>query len=107
VTGASNRRILENAEHLAGCDVPLLIRTPVIPTVNDTPAAISAIAEFIHNFPNLLYYELMPFHRLAEGKYRSLGLCYQAADLEPPSKETMQALADCARSKGVANVKVG
>ncbi|MBN1582395.1 MAG: glycyl-radical enzyme activating protein [Anaerolineae bacterium] len=107
VTGASNRRILENARRLAGCDVPLLIRTPVIPTVNDSTAAIAAIAEFIRDFPNLVYYELMPFHRLAEGKYRSLGLCYEASDLEPPSKETMQTLADCARDKGIASVKVG
>ena len=107
VTGASNRRILENARRLAQKDMPLLIRTPVIPTVNDSPAAIAAIAEFIRDFPNLLYYELMPFHRLAEGKYRSLGLSYQASDLEPPSKDAVQALAECARNGGVANVKVG
>jgi pyruvate formate lyase activating enzyme len=107
VTGASNRRILENAKRLAGCNIPLLIRTPVIPTVNDVPEAIAAIAGFICDFPNLVYYELMPFHRLAEGKYRSLGLSYQAGDLEPPSKETMQALAECARDEGVATVKIG
>jgi pyruvate formate lyase activating enzyme len=107
VTGVSNRRILENARRLAETDAPLIVRTPVIPTVNDTPYAICAVATFLRDFPNLLYYELMPFHRLAEGKYRSLDLPYRASGLVPPARETMEALAQRARDCGVPEVKVG
>lgn len=107
VTGVSNRRILENARRLAKTDAPLIVRTPVIPTVNDTPYAICAVATLLRDFPNLLYYELMPFHRLAEGKYRSLDLPYRASGLVPPARETMEALAQRARDCGVSEVKVG
>ena len=106
-TGVSNRRILANARRLSETGIPLIVRTPVVPTVNDNPEAIGAVAEFIKGFPNLLYYELMPFHHLAEGKYRSLGEEYRARDLRTPPKETMQALAQHAREVGVADTRVG
>jgi pyruvate formate lyase activating enzyme len=106
-TGAPNRRILQNALRLSEQDVPLLLRTPVVPGVNDTPAAIGEIAEFVRDLPNLLYYELMPFHRMAEGKYRSLGLTYRASGLEAPAREVMESLAQHARDLGVPEVKVG
>ena len=106
-TGVSNRRILRNARRLAETGIPLVVRTPVIPTVNDTPEAVCAIAQFASELDNLLYFELMPFHRLAEGKYRSLDIDYRARELEPPAGELMQALASRARDCGVVEVKVG
>ncbi len=106
-TGVSNALILENARRLAGSPVTLLVRTPVVPGVNDTPAAIGAVAAFISDFPNLLYYELMPFHRLAEGKYRSLGLDDRACHLQPPTAAGLQSLAQAAREAGVHAVKIG
>jgi pyruvate formate lyase activating enzyme len=106
-TGVSNRSILANAQRLAGTDRPLIVRTPVVPGVNDTVEEIGAIAEFIQGFPNLQYYELMPFHRLAEGKYRSLGLEYRAGAFQPPSREALQALAERARAAGVRDVRIG
>ena len=105
-TGVSNRLILANARRLAQSGVPLIVRTPVVPGVNDTPEAIRAVAEFIRGFPNLRYYELMPFHRMAGGKYRSLGLDYAAAGLLPPSAERLQALAEAARAAGLVDVRV-
>ncbi len=107
VTGVSNRRILENARRLAEVGVPLIVRTPVVPTVNDTPEAIGAIARFIRSFPNLLYYELLPFHRLAEGKYRSLGLPYRAGSLPSLTREHIQALVQHVRDLGLTHVKAG
>ena len=105
-TGVPNRLILQNARRLAGSGVPLIIRTPVVPGVNDTPEAIGAVAEFIRDFPNLRYYELMPFHRMAGGKYRSLGLDYAAAELAPPDAGHMQALAERARAAGLPDVRI-
>jgi pyruvate formate lyase activating enzyme len=106
-TGVSNRRILQNARHLGETGVPLIVRTPLIPTVNDTPEAIGAIAAFVRSLPNLLYYELMPFHRLAGSKFASLGLEYRAANLQSPERPQLEALAETARRCGVADVRVG
>jgi pyruvate formate lyase activating enzyme len=102
-TGASNHRILENARRLAGTTRPLLFRTPVVPTVNDSEAELRAIALFIQELIEARYtaagedaapitYELLKFHKLAGDKYRSLGVEYKAQDLEMLSQETMMAL---------------
>jgi len=106
VTGVTNRLILKNVERLAETGKPLIIRVPIIPTVNDTAEQIEAIAKFVQPFKNLVYLELLPFHRLGEGKYKALGLDYPASNLNPPSKEKMRKLAERAK-KFVPNARVG
>ena len=107
VTGASNEPILENARRAARTETPLLIRVPVVPTVNDTPEEMGAIACFVRELQELrplgpeIGMELLPFHRLAADKYRSLGLEYGAAGLEPPTQAQMDALASAAAAAGV------
>ena len=93
VTGVSNECILDNARRLAQTGKPLIIRVPVVPTVNDTPEDIGAIAKFVQSFPNLQYLELLPFHPLGEGKYHALGLNYHASKLRTPAKDKMKELA--------------
>lgn len=98
-TGVSNRQILENIRRLAETGQPLVLRVPVVPGVNNTPAEIGAIAEFVQTL-NLrrarsappLSLELLPFHRLAGEKYRSLGKDDAAAELTPPTAEQMASL---------------
>ena len=106
VTGASNRRVLANLRRIGTMGVALVVRTPVVPGVNDTPEAVAAIAGFVRGLPNLLYYELMGFHRLAGGKYQSLGLANPADALQAPSREAMEALAQQAREAGVREVRL-
>jgi pyruvate formate lyase activating enzyme len=107
-TGVSNRLILANIRRLAGTGKPIIFRVPIIPTINDTPAAIQAIAGFVrrlmadraHDEASLAL-EFLPFHRLAADKYTNLGMKYCAADLMPPTKETMAQLVASARAAGV------
>lgn len=106
VTGISNERILDNARQLAQTNKPLIIRVPVVPTVNDTPEEIGAIAQFVRSFPNLQYFELLPFHRLGESKYHALGLNYPASYLRTPTKDKMRELATKAEKFGI-EVRVG
>lgn len=100
-TGSSNENILKNAVRLSKTGKPLIIRVPVIPGVNDMADEIAAIAKFVQGFPNLWYLELLPFHRLGEGKYEALGLKYAASSLTAPTKEKMKELADAAGKFGV------
>ncbi|RPJ49916.1 MAG: radical SAM protein, partial [Chloroflexi bacterium] len=112
-TGVSNEQILANIRRLAGTGKPVIFRTPVIPGVNDTVAEIGAIARFIHELscipledgtlcPERFSLELLAFHKLAADKYKSLGLEYPAAHLEPPTKEHMANLASAASAHGIA-----
>jgi pyruvate formate lyase activating enzyme len=100
-TGVPNDRILENARRLGQLDVPLIVRTPVIPGVNDDEVEIAAIAAFAAKLPNLLYYELLPFHPMAQSKYDSLDMTYRAQGLRPPAKERMEALVESASQPGL------
>jgi pyruvate formate lyase activating enzyme len=103
-TGVSNRQILANAKRLVGTDKPVIFHTPVIPTVNDTPEAIASIAEFVQDMIKLrsvsfpsgsdvgITLELLPFHRLAGGKYESLGMKYNAKDFASIPQEKLAML---------------
>jgi pyruvate formate lyase activating enzyme len=107
-TGVSNELILENIQRLVATGKPVIFRVPVVPTVNDTPEEIGAIAAFVRALMDTrpdggegLSLELLPFHRLASDKYRSLGMDYRAVDLQTPEKTQMQALVASAQVYGV------
>lgn len=101
-TGADNARVLDNVRRLGGEAVDVIVRTPVVGGVNDTPEEIGRIADRIAEMPNLLYYELLPYHPLGTGKYESLGMTYRAGAAEPPSRQRMRLLAVEARRRGIA-----
>ena len=100
-TDVPNERILANAEKLGREAKELIVRTPIVPGVNDTEEEVRAIAAFVARLPNLVYYELLPFHPMATSKYESLDLDYRARELRSPSKELMEHLTEVATSVGV------
>ncbi len=88
--GVGNERILQNISKLSETfpDLPVTVRTPVVPGFNDAPEDIRAIADFLDRLPGLrVEYELLPYHRLGESKYSQLGKTYPLEGLEPPPKE--------------------
>ena len=103
-TGVSNTTILENIRRAAASDVPLLIRTPVVPGFNATEQDISAIADFIRSLPRRekIRWELLPFRGYCAAKYASLRRDFAAADVESPSEETMRRFAQIAVEKGIS-----
>ncbi len=105
-TTAGNERILENARKIAASDVELIIRTPVVPTFNDTPEEIRAIAKFAASLTNVKEHHLLPYHRLGQDKYEGLGRSYSLQDIEPPSKEKMEYLLSVAEESGL-KVQIG
>ena len=102
-TGKPNELVLENARRLSREGVPMVVRTPVVPGVNDTVEQIGAVADFFtRDFGNLEYYELLPYHPLGTGKYHSLGMDYAMEGLARPEPDVMQALAAAAGQRGIA-----
>jgi len=114
VTGNSNNLILANARQLAMTDKPILFRTPVIPTVNDTVEEITEISHFVKDLMELrknnghqnkksanIQFELLAFHRLAADKYRSLELEYKARDFKTLDKIKLNELVNVAKSIGL------
>lgn len=105
-TGAGNARIKENIEKLGKTGKPMIVRTPVIPGVNDNEQEIGAIAAFAAQQPNLLYYELLNFNPLGQSKYLALDAENAFETARPLPENRLEALAAAARASGAA-VRVG
>ena len=100
-TRAGNELILENAKKIAGSGVELIIRTPVVPTFNDTAEEIRAISRFAASLKGVKEHHLLPYHRLGQDKYAGLDRRYSLKDIEPPTKERMEYLLSVAEESGL------
>lgn len=78
-TGLGNKRILENILKLDKTGITYYLRTPVVPKVNHSEKQIEEITRFVSKLKNIEKFELLPFHPLAESKYKNL-------DIENPFK---------------------
>jgi pyruvate formate lyase activating enzyme len=112
-TGASNDLILDNLVKISeyglsrqSRDVPIEIRMPIIPEINDAKKDIVGAAMFLSTLKNIILVDLLPYHRLGESKYSRLGEKYKLEGLQPPSKEHMNEIAEWIRSYGL-EVHVG
>ena len=100
-TGAANERILEHAKKLAASGVELIIRTPVVPSFNDTAEEIRAISKFAATLPGVKEHHLLPYHRLGQDKYAGLDRNYSLKEILPPSQEKMEYLLSVAEESGL------
>ena len=91
-TGLGNDLVLENIKALNDLGKSLIIRTPVIPGVNDNVEELSAIAEFVNELDSLVNYELLPYHSLGNGKYKALGMEDQMPNFDQLSKDRFEQL---------------
>lgn len=93
-TGVSNRLILKNLSRLVRCfpQLPVIVRTPVIPGVNDTPRAIREIRQYLDRLDRPVAFELMPFHKLGFSKYLCVGKTCPFEDATLLSDEQIEAL---------------
>ena len=107
-TSQPNEQILENAKYIAENANHLIIRVPVVPTFNDTPSEIAAIARFADSLPNVTEMHLLPYHRLGQDKYAGLGRTYLMDGIAPPTSEHMNLLLTAAQSASTKlHVQIG
>ncbi len=77
LTGRPNELVRANAITVSKSGVPMLIRMPLIPGINDSPENIRDTAIFIiRKLGSHVAIELLPYHRLGEPKYQALDLLY-------------------------------
>lgn len=93
--GIDNEIIKENFKKLDALGVPFLVRTPIIPGVNDTVEEISAIRDFVKQFKNVVDYELLPYHPLGVTKQKALGL--EITEFQIPTDAQMEVLKQYAK----------
>jgi pyruvate formate lyase activating enzyme len=107
LTGSSNAIVLANAKNIAALGIPMVIRIPVIPSINDSPQNIRATAEFVRKaLPGAMGIELLPYHKLGLIKYQALGMEYQLDDVAPPDDAHMAKLRRLVAAAGVPCITV-
>ena len=105
-TGQPNDRIRENYRYLAEKGAKIVMRIPLIPTVNDSEQNLRASARFARELGSIEEVDLLPYHRLGVNKYGQLGRPYGLPDVALPGKKRMEELAGIFREMGFA-VKIG
>ena len=98
-TGMSNRQILENLAYLDSLNVPIEIRYPYVPKMNDTE--VEAIAQLVKTMKNVTCLRVLGYHNYAERKYQALGRCFPLSTVLPPTKQELAAVAQRLQSLGV------
>lgn len=100
LTGRSNNKILKNLQLVKDSGVPVVVRIPVIPTINDSDEDITAIAKFCTN--KLNHVHLMPYHRYGTNKYKMLNKRYKLEHLIPPEDAVLQRAKKIFESSGMS-----
>lgn len=72
--GPQYKDVISNLRRLSGLGADLIVRTPVIPGVNDSKEVIRELCEIVRSMGPGVKYEIMPFHTLGFGKYADLGM---------------------------------
>ncbi|MEW6359495.1 MAG: glycyl-radical enzyme activating protein [Planctomycetota bacterium] len=105
-TGVDNKLILANAKRLDERGKMIWIRVPVIPGCNDTIENMQAAADYFKDFQHIKRIDFLPYHRLAESKYRRLHQHYSLEGTEAPAEERLKGLARPFEDAGFT-VKIG
>ncbi|MBW2356890.1 MAG: glycyl-radical enzyme activating protein [Deltaproteobacteria bacterium] len=101
-TGVGNRQILENLEMLDGLGTKIVIRLPLVPGINDDQSQIRRMAEFVGGLENVQRIDLLPFHPVADGKYRRLKMANRMAGVKSPTRGDIEKLGASFAAAGLA-----
>jgi len=92
--GVDNALILANYRkaYQAFPKTTFIARSPLVVGVNDDEAHVRAVLGFIRPFPNVVDFELVPYRRFGDEKYRFLGRVYGLEDFSAPGPAAVQRL---------------
>lgn len=100
-TKRNNGVILRNARLVVAKGVPVIIRIPLIPGINDSEEKLVEIARFVSKLDNKLHVDLLLYHRFGEGKYKMLDRDYQLTDVKSPNEEQSQKAVEIFKQYGL------
>lgn len=100
LVGVSNHRTLEFARYLAKINKRTWIRYVIVPTWSDDEKSTHLLGEFTQSMKNIEKIELLPYHKLGEHKWVTMGEKYELEGIDPPPKETIEKIKTILESYG-------
>ncbi len=100
-TGRPNELILDNIRFLAAAGADIRFRIPLIEGVNTDPDNINNTGRFISGIRPKSRVDLLPFHDMAAGKYKKLGMEIPNFSLQRPSDKKIARCADLLQAHGL------
>jgi pyruvate formate lyase activating enzyme len=105
-TGVGLSHILKNAEIFGKGDIPIWVRTPIIPGWTDQEENVRAVSRFIaEKMPAVKRYELLAFNNLCSDKYERLDSTFDLCSTPLVEKEKMEKLASIARDNWNGDIR--
>jgi pyruvate formate lyase activating enzyme len=98
-TGVPNTLILENLEKLSAAGAKIVLRCPIIPSLNDREDHFRGIAAVSIKYRNIEGAELLPYHNLAKSKAGRMNLDVRK-HYSQPARDTTDRWANIVRNYG-------
>ena len=88
-TGVAPDEILSSLALLHALEKDVILRCPIIPSLNDREDHFKGIAALANRFRSIRRIEIEPYHAFGEAKYRRLGRSYLLDGITPPDAKTV------------------
>jgi glycyl-radical enzyme activating protein len=106
-TGVSNEMILENLDLAYRTGIPIILRCPIIPGINDNERHFKGIRDLDKKYPFLKGIELLPYHALGNSKRTSIGIEKTLPDLKTVTTKTTDEWLKQMKNLGCEKARIG
>lgn len=101
ITGADNKNALALLKYCEQNKKPVWIRHVLLPGYTLTEEHAHKLGEYLKDFECIKKVELLPFHKMGEYKWETLGLDYTLTDVQPPEPEQVEEIKNILLSYGL------
>ncbi|KUG26020.1 pyruvate formate-lyase activating enzyme [hydrocarbon metagenome] len=106
-TGVDRKVIIDNLKALHDDGAKIILRCPIIPSVNDRDDHFTGIAELVPQLPNLVSVELMAYHDIGRDKAAKVGVDNEYYHMENTTEEMKKDWLKKLNELNVNNVSIG
>ncbi|MFV0255177.1 MAG: pyruvate formate-lyase-activating protein [Erysipelotrichaceae bacterium] len=103
LTGQTNKNALALLEYCEKTGKKVWIRQVIVPKISDDLADLEKLAKYLSRFTVIEKVEILPFHKMGEFKWDTLGYKYELSDTPTPSSELISEIKKLFKSY---NIKV-
>ncbi|MBF0281174.1 MAG: pyruvate formate lyase-activating protein [Zetaproteobacteria bacterium] len=89
------------AKRLAAMRKKIWIRYVLVPGYTDDYDDVETLADFVVTLSGVERVEVLPFHKMGEGKWQQLGYPYQLTDVPPPSVALLSRVVGQLKARGL------